>query len=173
MNVGLGFPNISARVSNIDTSYSGWGISFGAAAGVAIVHNVIVFGSLAFESTGGSTLSLDGYRSDPHLDLNLYEYAAGFAYYFPWINLYLAAAVAGVNADLTPTDSMSSGQTTVPLTKSGPGFQLFVGKEWWVSANWGLGLAFELLQSWMVDSSDSSVRWHASSYSFLASGTYN
>jgi hypothetical protein len=172
MHFGLGTTSASARVTGLDTTYSGTGISFGISAGAAIVHDLIVFGTVCFASTMGSTLSLNGYQSDTHLDLNLYGFGAGLAYYFPSLNIYVAGAISGISADLTPTDSSSTAMG-MPLTKTGPGLELLVGKEWWVSDNWGLGLAGEMLQSWMTDTGDSSVRWHAASYNILFSATYN
>jgi hypothetical protein len=48
-----------------------------------------------------------------------------------------------------------------------------VGKEWWISQNWGFGLAGEFIAASMKDETDPKVTWTASAYSLLFSATYN
>lgn len=47
-----------------------------------------------------------------------------------------------------------------------------VGKEWWVSDNWGLGVAANFMVGSMKDK-DYDTRWTGLSTSILFSATYN
>jgi hypothetical protein len=173
LQLGYSFlTSVSANVSGVETSYSGNGIGMGMAIGAAIVPNLIVFGTGFLSGGFSSTLSVGGFHADSGQDLNLYGLGAGVAYYLP-INVYFAAAVSGMKADLTPTDPSASNHATTNLTRAGLGIQVLVGKEWWVSENWGLGIAGEILFSSMPDATDSSTTWRGSAFNALFSATYN
>jgi hypothetical protein len=58
-------------------------------------------------------------------------------------------------------------------TRDGIGIQLMVGKEWWISQDWGIGVAGEFIGASMKDKNDSSVTWSADAFSILVSATYN
>jgi hypothetical protein len=174
LQLGYSFlTSVSANVAGVETSYSGNGVGMGMAIGAAIVPNLIVFGTGFLSGGFGSTLSVGSFHADSGQDLNLYGLGAGVAYYFQPINMYLAAAVSGMKADLTPTDQTASNHATTNLTRTGPGVQLLVGKEWWVSENWGLGIAAEILFSSMPDATDPSTTWRGSAFNLVFSATYN
>ena len=59
-------------------------------------------------------------------------------------------------------------------SKTGLGFQAMVGKEWWVTADWGLGVAADLLLSSMKDDpAVSNDTYSATTFGLLFSATYN
>ena len=93
-------------------------------------------------------------------------FGAGVVYYFQPINLYLSGAIAAVNLE----SQDSTGNTTYQ-SNFGPGFQGMVGKEWWVSPHWGLGVAGEFVAATMKDKNDSSIRWDSTSFSIAFSAT--
>jgi hypothetical protein len=176
LRLQLGFSfltSVSGKVAGVNTSYSGNGICAGGAMGFAIVPNLIVFGTGFVSSSFGSTLAVEGFHADSGQDLNLYGLGAGAAYYLEPINIYFAGALSGMKADLSPTDQSAMGQGTTNLTNTGLGVELLAGKEWWVSENWGLGIAGEILFSSMKDASDQSSTWRGSAFNVLFSATYN
>ena len=65
---------------------------------------------------------------------NLYSSSIGLSYYFMPINIYISAGICSnigrIEGNVLETDNIF-----------GSGFFCSVGKEWWVSKNWGLGLA--------------------------------
>jgi len=158
---------ISARQGN--TTYQAAGAAMGFALGAVVLPNLALFGSFFFHfgdqptiKTGGTSMSI------PDSTLQVSSFGAGLAYYVMPINVYVAAAVAGTDAQLTDKN-----QNRLASSNSGLGFQVMAGKEWWVGREWGLGAAAELTGAWMKDTDDSTVSWNAFTYSLLFSATYN
>src|SRR5665811_847103 len=60
----------------------------------------------------------------------------GIAYYFGPINLYLSGTLA-----LSRFWTYDGNGSRLDTSKIGLSFELQVGKEWWVSRDWGLGIA--------------------------------
>ena len=61
-------------------------------------------------------------------------------------------------------------------TDSGFGINLLVGKEWWVSQDWGVGVAAQLMFSRVSDKSENSstkTDFDTVSGGVLLTGTYN
>jgi hypothetical protein len=171
MNAGYDIrTSVSGRVGGLDTEYLGSGLGLSFSGGYAVVRNLILFGTLTLDTTVDTSEKLDGFSTYSNVDLNLYGFGAGVAYYIEFVNIYVAAAAMGMKADVSPTDS--SGQP-MTLSRLGPGFELLVGKEWWISENWGVGAAFQILQAWMPSADDPSQTMHGASWSLLFSATYN
>jgi hypothetical protein len=83
-----------------------------------------------------------GYASETASDqeLDLFSVGPGVAYYFEPLGLYLSGTVT--LAWMTMDDKNSDDDSkTRRISDSGIGTSLTVGKEWWVSSNWGLGMA--------------------------------
>lgn len=55
----------------------------------------------------------------------------------------------------------------------GLGVQVIVGKEWWMTPDWGLGIAGELTLASMKDRNDPSTSWNGGGFGVLFSATYN
>jgi hypothetical protein len=66
-----------------------------------------------------------------------------------------------------PAVAVSSKQ----FTKTGFGFNLMVGKEWWVSDNWGLGVALQLLLAGAKDRDG--TEWDSGALAVLFTATHN
>ena len=97
-------------------------------------------------------------------DLMLASLGAGLAYYFP-INFYVAGSLLATQWELDESN------TQVAESKFGLGLGALLGQEWWVSDNWGLGIAGQLTVASMKDRS--SQKWDALSFAVLFSSTYN
>jgi hypothetical protein len=104
-------------------------------------------------------------------DLDLFGIGPGIAYYLEPANLYFSGTLAFSQVSQS-TDSSSSDDNSTSLTDMGLGMALTVGKEWWVSQNWGLGVAALFhVASMKVKYVD--TRMSATALSFLFSATYN
>jgi hypothetical protein len=169
LHLGGGATHLSGAdgFGNTVTASGGSG-SFGVAIGGAIAPNFILFGTL-FGVGFSPTVKVGG------VDAGLYNSSAalagiggGAAYYFEPVNLYLSAALAFTSAEIDDTNSHPIYQT-----RDGIGVQLMVGKEWWISQDWGIGVAGEFIGASMKDKNDSSVTWSADAFSILFSATYN
>jgi hypothetical protein len=171
LHVGFGSTSLEGKdgVGNQNT-FSGAGLSFGVALGGTVAPNLVVFGtflsSIAEEPTissgQGPSFASDG-------SAGLFGVGAGVAYYVQPLNLYLSGAIAGLQVDISDANANS-----VYESKFGFGFQGIVGKEWWVSPEWGLGIALEaVVAGGMKDKNDSSLTWSGHAVNLLFSATYN
>lgn len=91
----------------------------------------------------------------------------GLTYYFP-SNFYLTGAVG-----MAESRKKSNGSTI--KSDTGYGANVMVGKEWWVSDNWGLGIAGQFLYTNCPEKAPDGSKPDVKSTSFgvLFSATYN
>jgi hypothetical protein len=170
LHLGGGFTRVSgADAAGNSLRASGGSLSFGLALGGAIAPNLIIFGSLFYSVAADPDVTIGGVGaglSNP--SVLVVGIGPGIAYYLEPINLYLSATVAFVGSELDDQNG-----TPIAESKAGIGVQVVVGKEWWVSQNWGLGLAGEIVAGSMTDKNDSNLTWTASTTSLVFSATYN
>ena len=98
-------------------------------AGAAVIENLVVRARLR---TG-----VTGFRESDFGDDVLFSYgAAGFGldYYFMPVNVYVGATFSIAGVARTRDDEVN-------YSRAGIGIDLDVGKEWWLGANWGVGIA--------------------------------
>ena len=98
-------------------------------------------------------------------------FGLGLTYYFMPVNLYITAALGagGLTTDIDGDDEPTR------ATDAGFGFNFDVGKEWWVSDNWGLGLAgrFVLVNGTSTDDdTDAKTDFGMVAFALLFSATY-
>jgi hypothetical protein len=91
------------------------------------------------------------------------------AYYFGATNLYIAATIAAGSVWVTPT----IGGNREVVSDRGAMFEGHVGKEWWVSSNWGLGVGGQVMFSRLDVKGDPTGRWSAFATALFFSATYN
>jgi hypothetical protein len=82
--------------------------------------------------------------------LGINSYGAGLSLYLDSINAYISADVGTAKTQLTVTNTQA-------YSESGLGINVLIGKEWWVSKNWGLGAALFYHYSSMNDVATGSV----------------
>jgi hypothetical protein len=164
-DLGIGYLHAGASQSGNDVSLYGAGASLGIAVGGAVDrHNIIAFhiwGLSATNPTGsasGTTQSIDG-------SVTLVVMGPEYTYYSD-NNLYFS---------LSPGLSQLSFETKGVTSNSsdGFGFRLALGKEWWVSDNWGLGLAGQFSFSANPDTGTNPPTWITWGLSVAFSATYN
>jgi hypothetical protein len=171
LHLGGGFGRMGGTDSYGDElAFSGGGYSFGIALGGAVMPNLIVFGNLFgmglidpdTEFNGGSTGTVSGTTSMAGI-------GPGIAYYFQPVNVFVSGTIAA-----TVFTAADSDGNTQYESNTGVGFQGMVGKEWWVSHEWGLGIAGELIATGgMKDKVDPTIKWSGTSFSLLFTSTYN
>jgi hypothetical protein len=131
-------------------TFHGGAGSFALALGGAVSDNLIIYGEGLGQQvdTGELKLAYD-HRRDGSFDVNgsmgLYGGGPGLAYYFMPYNTYVSGTLLFTRLvwsedDLGEEDSEADNEYSEP----GVGLSLSVGKEWWVSSNWGLGVAARL-----------------------------
>jgi hypothetical protein len=169
LHLGAGETHFSGAYGNGNTvTASGGSGSFGVAIGGAVAPNFIVFGTV-FGVGFSPSVKIGGVDAGlNNSSAALAGIGVGAAYYFEPANLYLSGALALTSAEIDDANS-----NPIYQTRDGIGVQLMVGKEWWISQDWGIGLAGEFIGASMKDKGDSSVTWSADTFSILFSATYN
>jgi hypothetical protein len=145
----------------VDPSAAGAG--FLVALGGALTEDLILFGELSTREAN-STDSSSGFSVERSVSVG--GPGAGLSYYFMPHNVYVSGAL------ILPTLSLASSD----VTKLGLGLDAAVGKEWWVSSNWGLGLALQVLAARMAGrDGDRTIdpSWRAFAISLSGSATFN
>lgn len=117
----------------------GNGLQTELAIGGSIAENLVLhadfLASAAFEPTG----EFNGARFDydDHEALGVAAFGIGLTYYIMPYGLYLSGSLISTSVEVVDTDN---GDELIESVDGG-GIKLMFGKEWWVSDNWGLGLA--------------------------------
>jgi len=106
----------------------------GVALGGAILPNLILFGEVTSEAISRPTAHFMGFEEELGSALGLVGFGPGIAYYIMPVNLYLSASALAIRATVTGDEGRFE-------TAKGRGVKFALGKEWWVSRNWGLGVA--------------------------------
>lgn len=134
-DVGIGGSRSSASGGGTDVRYSGGGALYSVGLGGAVAPNLIIGGQLWGSTVADVRLTVDG-QSQTLQDVTYDAYGIGpmVKYYFMPINFYVAATPSVVQLSLRNDQGSDE-------TDWGPGLRLAAGKEWYVSPQWGLGLA--------------------------------
>ncbi len=170
MQFGLGYTSMS---TDAGVKASGGGAGFGIAVGGTIMPHVIVYGTILDNLVRDPTV-----RGDAVAPIvsggNAGEVGigVGLAYYTD-VNVFVATSFLGSRLEIND----GNGET---IRKSDWGFTFegLLGKEWWVSDNWGLGVSAQMLLGSMQDSQAGNLfgnppNWSFIAFSALLSATYN
>ncbi|MDH4263223.1 MAG: hypothetical protein OEV78_09295 [Spirochaetia bacterium] len=155
-NFGLGYTYQNLATDQNHKEISDWVENGSFQFGYAIEKNIILYGGFSSEIIPPYfTLSFlnwfyNGFTGAsiqvPDYSALLLQYSAGITYYFMPQNIYISIALdlsqAGVGLHMPQVGINSN--TTFSETNLGFGIQTAIGKEWWVSKNWGLGLALNI-----------------------------
>jgi hypothetical protein len=176
LRVGLGQVRVKVQdAEGKNLSFKGIGASWSLALGGAISRQVILFGEFFHaltdeaEITGTAMFQAVGFRA-----AELTAFGGGALYYFPSTNIYVGGSLAGV--ELT---AAAQSLTTFDLaagfeSELGLGFHGIAGKEWWVSPNWGLGVAADAIGAWSLkDHTIPTTKWSGLVLSLQFSASYN
>src|SRR4029079_5532604 len=137
--------------------------------GGALTKNLVLFGELVATEATDAEVSQNGVAMGRAGGAaNLTGFGVGVAYYIDSANVYFLASIGLMMFELDDTSNFN-----IYRSEDGIGFHGIVGKEWWVSQNWGLGIAGEFVGASLKDKTDASVTWTGTSFSLLFSTTYN
>lgn len=167
LQAGLGYNRADSR------SVQGFAIKGGSGSlnlelGVAVVPNFILFGKLYGSAVPSPDLQVGGVTIEGRNDKvsgNFGAVGAGLTYYVMPSNIYLTGALTVTQLNITQDGEL------VSETETGGGLHLGVGKEWWASENWGLGLGLELVLSRIP--SNGRDAWDFASGALVFSATFN
>jgi len=169
VQTGIGFASLASTAGGVKTAMAGGGLAFGAAAGGVIAHNLVLYGAVFETDTVNPDVQVGGTSMATQIGhIALQGIGPGVAYYFGRINLYISVTLA-----LTRFWTFDGNGNQLDTSKLGLASDLQVGKEWWVSPDWGLGIAAQLIGGSLKDQNDPSLSWSAGALSLLFSATYN
>lgn len=168
LRMHLGPAYFHGSSGDADTTIKGPGATLGVAVGAALAENFMLYGEffddIAMEPTievGNASGTLDEGSS------GLSGAGAGMAYYVMPLNLYVALGIHTTTILVQEDPDKDPRRTTY-----GIGGNVMVGKEWWVSPNWGLGVAGQFAAGGLMkDKADNSYSAVAGGVVFSA--TYN
>lgn len=160
-----------------DWSVAGTGFTAAVALGAAILPNLVVFAELTHSVASDPTRKIN---ADPatkltDYDVDLAGFGPGLAYYLVPVNLYFSGTLTFPKLTSSyngVSGSEASGTDLYIVTNVGIGATLMVGKEWWASANWGLGVA-GIVHLASMSATTEDARVTARALSLVLSATYN
>jgi hypothetical protein len=156
LSFGGGYAATSISTEGTKRTYSGVNFPFDLAIGTAVQPNLVVFMEAywAYAFVSGRQPG-EAYLGDYTLGLAMKGLGAGVAYYFMPANIYVSGSLLLHKIDvdhLMISDDDGIGESWGDDTNDSPtlavhGFatNLMAGKEWWVSRDWGLGVAAQLM----------------------------
>jgi len=173
MQIGLAAIDLKGTIPGETVTYGGVGASAGLAAGYTVAPHLTLYLDLLIAGAGSSTPHVNGsVQNEGRNGANVVGLGPGLSYDFG-PNVFASATVllAGVYVD-------DVNGTSVAESKSGAAIELQLGKEWWASDNWGLGLSGQFIYGSMKGSDQDPVLlavpdWRVVSGAILFSATYN
>jgi hypothetical protein len=136
------------NVNNVDLG--GPGAMAGVDIGGSVAQNLIVYGELFASDTESPDFNYPNGMvvNNGNVSMSFQGLGAGVRYYFEPLNLFIGGGLNFMDFKL----SNDTGASVVTNTSDfGIGLRAAVGKEWWVSNNWGIGVAGELFYGEMDD----------------------
>jgi hypothetical protein len=158
-------------------SIAGTGIALVMSFGGALTPNLVLYGEITGSMARNPTQKLNGVSTTlTDYDVSLAGIGPGVAYYLVPANLYFSGTLAFLRLTKgyhgpSPGSEGTGGNGAI-LTDTGIGAAFVVGKEWWVSTNWGLGVA-GIVHVASMKLTDSDARATAEALSLVFSATYN
>jgi hypothetical protein len=165
LDLGPGYTSSSA--SAVDASMKGASGAFGLVLGGAVSEDFILGADIWGTTAFSPTLTQGGLSVSPgNASFSLIGYGVNLTYYFMPANIYisLSPSLTTVSLDI----GGASGSTDL-----GFGMKLAVGKEWWVSDHWGLGVAGQFFFASNKDKGFDPPTWSTTAFAVAFSATYN
>jgi TolB-like protein len=153
--------------------YSGTAGSFAVGLGVSLTDNLVLFGELYDDTDTSPTVTVNGVSATTNGNVShtLIGYGAGLAWYVTSLNAYVSATGGVGHLELEFTDA--SGVVQKGATQNGPMVRVTLGKEWWVSTNWGIGASVSFEAGSMKDAGVDPVTFKTTAVALAFSATYN
>ncbi|MFZ4456123.1 MAG: hypothetical protein ACOYOT_07880 [Bacteroidales bacterium] len=167
---GISSGSISDKIQSSEMKFDGTGGAFDFKIGGAINKNLLLHATLSSMAMTGPKVTTGGLSVNASNDVSLGQamLGVGLTYYTP-TNFFFSGSVGLGN--YTVIDSQNNKNES---TDNGLAFQLKLGKEWWVSKNWGLGVS-AVVQSCNVSNEDAGIteKLSGTQFGILFNATFN
>jgi hypothetical protein len=173
-HLGVGYARMSTTANGSNVVVSGVGLAYGVAVGATIKPNLAVYGTMTGVVIGDPSVEVGGLSFPSDGTAGTIGLGAGASYYLEPANVYVSGSLLANQLEVSDGKGKTIGKT-----KWGLGVEGLVGKEWWMSDNWGLGVAGQVLWATMKDQAENGLTgtaaptWTSMSFSLLLSATYN
>jgi hypothetical protein len=159
-----------------DLTVSGGSASFELALGGAVTRSLALYVTFFDEADASPTVKNDATGasfSPSNATHSLLVYGAGARYYLVPSNFFFGAMVGVGKVTFEYDDAL--GTTRKLDASAGPVLRLTAGKEWWISTNWGLGAAANVIFAGnkTTDVAGNSTSITSSAFNLVVSATYN
>jgi len=165
LSAGGGFANTKLESGNANVKMSGGAGDLNFAIGAIVSPNLALHGTLFGWLVDDPDIKVSGTGGQANADLDLTAFGGGVTYYFMPSNIYVSGSVGIGKLSI-------KGGGTYGETDPGPVFDLTVGKEWWVSSSWALGVAGALGYH-TVPEKDINGNWNGASFAVRFTATMN
>lgn len=141
LTLGLGYEGLAmSDGAGTQVDLSGFGVSSSISLGGVVAENLALHGDFFGLSAVGPNASVNGeeFGSLSDSSVSLIGLTVGVTHWIMPLNLYLSGAIglAKANIDIGNTNFEADWGFAV---------RALIGKEWWVAADWGLGIKAELI----------------------------
>jgi opacity protein-like surface antigen len=170
--IGPAYATSSVPVGTSDLTFSGIATGIDVAAGYTVAENFSIYGQATGTSTSNPEVKAGTASGDADGTLGVFGFGVGASYYVMPLNLYFHGGVLATQLTIE-TETMNGGSTTTSKAESDTGFglNLGIGKEWWLSDNWGLGAGAQFLFSKVQDEDNDT--WTSFGFTVGVSATFN
>ncbi len=138
---GVGGFSVSGDVTDSDGRVIGNPSDAGAIAAFSLLLGGEVAKNLSIHADFWSYSTMGEHGQDLYTGFTTGGVGLGFTYYFMPHNLYLSSTISPAFTALSVIRDMNDDTTHKVHVAYGLNASLTFGKEWWVSKNWGLGIA--------------------------------
>jgi hypothetical protein len=167
--IGPAYATSSVAVGTSDLTFSGIATGIDVAAGYTVAENFSIYGQVTGTSSKDPVVKVGTVTDDADGTLGVYGFGVGASYYVMPLNLYFHGGVLATQLTIE-TENMA-GVTSKAESDTGFGFNLGIGKEWWLSDNWGLGAGAQFLFSKVEDEDNDT--WTSFGVTVGVSATFN
>lgn len=165
LSLGGGAANTSLDLGLDDLEVSGASADINLAVGKVVTPNLAIHATLFGWIVENPDVEFGGQVEVANADLDMAAIGGGLTYYFMPINIY----VSGSFGIATLTVDGPEGEEE---TDTGFATDLTLGKEWWVSDRWGLGVSGGFGYN-NIPEEGFAERWSGVSFAFRFSATFN
>jgi hypothetical protein len=168
--LGLGYARFGAEeIPGVgQVIVDGGGGALGLAAGWTIRPNLILYLELVVDAMGQPDVTVNDATIETSEDVSagVVTFGPGLAFYTP-TNMFLSGTL-GISQLSVTDDGERVGET-----EAGLGFSGMLGKEFWISPTFALGLAGQLFLGSMRDDENNDITWGAFALTLGVTATYN
>jgi len=153
-----------------DMEVKGVSASFNFQVGSTIADNLVAYGEIGGFTITNPDIEISGKTYDTEdTKASSFGFGGGLTYYFMPINIFITGSLqaAKVNIEYKKGNTTYKGETDI-----GIGAFAGVGKEWWISDDWGLGAAVFFSYSNVPDKGSSNITIASTSFGVAFSATF-